>query len=140
MDINYKELKELVADTAAAQGTNPEEALDEFVRLVKAIKEDKWLGASQAPVLRNLSAMYGYYRKGTPYPPEQLLSEKELAREFALHKNIQKKANWRVSDNSRRANELLGDHYLKTNYHAKATGTGASATTNTSPEGGGDDV
>ena len=138
MDINYKQL---VFDTATLAGHDPQEALTEFVELVKSIQLNKERGAAQVQPLKRLSAMYGYYKKGDPYPPEDLLPIKELNREYRHHRELQKTANRYVYNHSVKANALLGGDYLPTNFRKKTTGTGASATTtNTSPEGGADNV
>lgn len=120
--------RELIRSTALANGTDPDEALAEFVELVRQIDNHREHGAVCQEQKLELSKHYDYHLKGIPLPDGvEPIPMTHLSKKYGFWKHSQKKANQSVAILTIQANKLLGGSYLRTPNGSR-------------PKGGGDDA
>lgn len=126
--MNGADYRRLIAEQAEATGTDPAEALREFVDLVRQIDDQRELGQLCQERKQELSKHYDYHLKGIPLPEGvEPIPQPRLSKKYGVWKNRQKKANQSVAILTIRANKLLGGDFLKTPNRSH-------------PKGGGDDA
>jgi hypothetical protein len=123
-----QDYRKLIEDTARANGTDPAEALEEFIALVRQIDNHREHGAVCQEQKQELSAHYDYHLKGIPLPEGvEPIPMPQLSRKYGFWKNAQKRANQSVAILTVRANKLLGGDFLKTTNRSRPKGGGEDA-------------
>jgi len=130
--------RKLIEDQARENGTDPAEALREFIDLVQKIEDQRELGQLCQERKQELSKHYDYHLKSIPLPEGvEPIPMPRLSKKYGVWKFRQRKANQSSAILTRQANKFLPEgNYLKTpnRSHPKTDPSTLGAV-----EGGGDD-